>query len=135
MPMNAPSKLGSLSFLVIDDEAFVQALHVRLLRQLGASKIATASNGVEALAYLDATNPPPDVLLIDLSMPEMGGTELMSQLAARAFTGAVILVSGADPETLVIAEGMAKYRGVTTLGYVTKPVKPEALTEMLGKLG
>lgn len=135
MPTNASSKFGSLSFLVIDDEAFVQSLHVRLLRQIGASKIATASNGVEALAYLESADPPPDVLLVDLTMPEMGGAELMQQLAERAYKGAVILVSGADPETLVVAEGMAKYRGVTTLGYVTKPVKPEALTEMLGKLG
>jgi CheY-like chemotaxis protein len=135
MSTSAPSKFGSLSFLVIDDEAFVQNLHVRLLRQMGASKIATAANGVEALAYLDGTDPPPDVLLVDLSMPEMSGTELMQQLAERTYKGAVILVSGADPETLVIAEGMAKYRGVTTLGYVTKPVKPEALTEVLAKLG
>jgi CheY-like chemotaxis protein len=135
MPTNAPSKFDSFSFLVIDDEVFIQNLLVRLLRQMGASKIATASNGVEALAYLDAANPPPDVLLVDLSMPEMGGIELMHQLAGRAYKGAVVLVSGADPETLVIAEGLAKYRGVAMLGYVTKPVKPEALTEMLGKLG
>lgn len=135
MPADAPSKVGSLSFLVIDDEAFVQTLHVRLLRQLGASKIATAANGVEALAHLEAADTPPDVLLVDLSMPEMTGTELMHKLAERAYRGAVILVSGADPETLEIAEGMAKYRGVTTLGYVTKPVKPEALAELLGRLG
>lgn len=132
--MYAPKKLDSLSFLVVDDEAFMQNLLVRMLSQMGASRIATAWNGVEALARLDAVDPKPDVLLIDLSMPEMGGVELMRRLADRAYKGAVILVSGANEETLAIAEGMAKYREVTVLGHIVKPVKREALTEMLGKL-
>ena len=134
MPADAPRNLDGVSFLVVDDEAFFQSLHTRLLRQLGVSKIATASNGLEALAHLDSTNPRPDVLLIDLSMPEMGGAELIRQLAERSYKGAVILVSGADQETLIIAESMAKYRDVNVLGHIMKPVKPEALTELLAKL-
>ena len=135
MPMDVPVKGSPFSFLVIDDEAFIQTLLVRQLRQMGASRIATASNGVEALAHLDAADPKPDVLLVDLSMPEMGGVELMRRLAERAYRGAVILVSGADQETLVVAEEVAKYREVAVLGFVRKPVKPEALAQLLAKLG
>ena len=135
MPMDVPVKGSPFSFLVIDDEAFIQTLLVRQLRQMGASRIATASNGVEALAHLDAADPKPDVLLVDLSMPEMGGVELMRRLAERAYRGAVILVSGADQETLVVAEEVAKYREVAVLGFVRKPVKPETLTQLLDKLG
>ena len=133
--MDVPVKGSPFSFLVIDDEAFIQTLLVRQLRQMGASRIATASNGVEALAHLDAADPKPDVLLVDLSMPEMGGVELMRRLAERAYRGAVILVSGADQETLVVAEEVAKYREVAVLGFVRKPVKPEALAQLLAKLG
>lgn len=135
MPIGVPSKLGSFSSLVVDDEAFIRDLLVRLLRLKGATKIATASSGVEALAHLDPADPKPDVLLIDLLMPDMGGVELMRRLAERAYKGALILVSGSDQETLAVAEAMAKSRGVNLLGYITKPVAPEALAGMLAKLG
>lgn len=53
-------KLDGLSFLVVDDEAFIRTLLVRLLRQMGAGTVATASNGVEALAtMLGKLAPPP----------------------------------------------------------------------------
>lgn len=135
MPADVPAKLDSFSFLVVDDDAFIQNLLVRLLRLRGVAKIATASSGVEALAHLDSADPKPDVLLIDLFMPGMGGVELMRRLAERAYKGAVILVSGSDQETLAVAEAMAKYRGVAILGYIVKPVQPVALAEMLAKLG
>ena len=135
MPAGVPAKLDSISFLVVDDDAFIRNLLVRLLRLWGGVKIAIASSGVEALAHLDSADPKPDVLLVDLHMPGMGGVELMRLLAERAYKGAVILVSGADPDTLIVAEEVAKYRGVTILGYITKPVTPAALAEMLAKFG
>ena len=134
MPTDAPAKDYPFSFLVVDDEAFIRTLLVRQLRQLGATGIATASNGVDALAHLDAADPKPDVLLVDLAMPEMGGVEFLRRLADRAYKGAVVLVSGADPETLIVAEEMAKYRDIAILGFVRKPVKHEALAQVLDKL-
>lgn len=134
MSLQPDLNVQSRSFLVIDDEPFIQTLVVRLLRQLGATAVATAANGIEALAHLDSAAPQPDVLLIDLTMPEMGGVELMRHLADRGYKGAVILVSGADPETLAIAEGMAKYRDTNVLGFITKPVKPDTLRDMLAKI-
>ena len=133
--MDANPKIDTLSFLVIDDEAFIRNLLSRLLLRMGAYRVSLVANGVEALQHLDATSPAPDVLLIDLSMPEMGGAELIRQLAARGYKGAIILVSGADRETLVVAEGMARYRDVNVLGYLTKPPTPEALGKLLEKLG
>ena len=127
-------KLDSLSFLVIDDEVGIRTLLVRFLERLGAGSTATASNGVEALGHLDAAKPQPDVLLVDLSMPDMGGVDLMRQLADRAYAGTIVLVSGADPETLTVAEAMAKIRGVTVLGSLMKPVRLNALAAVLGKL-
>lgn len=133
--MDASSKIDKLSFLVIDDEAFIRNLLSRLLLRLGAYRVAAVANGVEALQHLDTVTPGPDVLLIDLSMPEMGGAELIRQLAARGYKGAIILVSGADQDTLVVAEEMAKYRDVQVLGHLTKPPTPEALRKLLEKLG
>ncbi len=75
------------------------------------------------------------MMLIDLSMPDMGGAELIRRLAGKAYTGAVVLVSGADKESLIVAESKARHRKDRIIGYLTKPVTPEALTGMLQNLG
>ncbi len=134
MPNDAKPDLGSLSFLIVEDDEFSRTVFLKSLEKIGASKITTASNGVEALSRLESADPQPDVLFIDLNMPEMGGVELLRHLGDGGFKGAVALVSAAGEETLSVAEGMAKYRDLNVLGFITKPVTPQSLTEILGKL-
>ena len=134
MSDDATAEIGSLSFLVIEDEMTSRKLNVLALEKMGATNIKTASNGVEALALVESAEPPPDVLLVDLSMPKMGGVELLRRLADRGYRGAVILVSVAEAETLVVTEALAKYRSINVLGYIAKPLEPQALAEILGKL-
>lgn len=127
-------ELPSLSFLVVDDEVFIQKLAVRILGQMGATDVETATNGKEALDHISSAASKPDVLLVDLNMPIMGGVELLRHLAESNFSGAIILVSGSDEETLAVAEGLAKSRDVNVLGYITKPISPQSLTDVLNKL-
>ena len=135
MPNDAPAELGFESFLVIEDDLLARNLLVQLLAGMGATDIESADNGADALAHYDSRERPPDLMLIDLSMPEMGGVTLMKNLADRDYSGAVVLVSGADELTLLVAEGLAKYRGVNVLGYITKPVTKDSLSEFLDKPG
>ena len=82
-----------------------------------------------------ATEEMPDgVMLVDMSMPVMGGAILLRELAERDYTGAVILVSGADSDVLQIAQSVAEYRETHMLGYIEKPLEPDALQAMLEKL-
>ena len=131
MPNDTPIDPGFQSFLVIEDDQMARNLLVQLLAGWGATDISTAENGTQALAYLDSTERPPDMLFIDLSMPEMGGVTLMKNLADREYTGAVVLVSGAEELTLLVAEGLAKFRGVNVLGFITKPVTKDSLAGFL----
>lgn len=117
--------------MVIDDDPDARELVIKLLGRLGHADVTGAENGVDALASLDVADVQPDVLFVDLEMPEMGGVELLRHLAEREFQGRVILISGADEDTLAVAEGMAKYRGVNVVGYITKPASSEALTKAL----
>ena len=135
MPNDTPSDLGFQSFLVIEDDQLDRNLLVQLLAEMGAKDIETANNGALALAHLDSTDWLPDMILIDLSMPEMGGVPLMKILADREYSGAVVLVSVADELTLSVAEELAKYRGVNVLGYITKPVTKESLAKFLESPG
>lgn len=73
-------------------------------------------------------------MLVDINMPVMSGPELLRALAGTGYAGAIVLASGADPETLAVAESMAGMQGINVIGVVAKPVTPPALTEVLAKL-
>ena len=131
MPSEAQEDIARMSFLVIEDEAFSRAAVTRTLEAMGATKVATAADGLKALEYLNQSTPP-DIMLLDLKMPEMGGSEL--HLAERDYPGAIILVSGVDKDTITVAESLANYRKLNILGHIVKPMTPDSLNGLLAKL-
>jgi CheY-like chemotaxis protein len=85
--MTRNSRLKAFKFLVVDDEPLVLKLTLKILGQLGAEEIVTASNGEDALDKLDSADFKPDILLVDLDMPVMGGVEFLRELAEREYPG------------------------------------------------
>ena len=83
----AESKTGNPRVLVVDDEAFIANLTVRLLRQLGYDDVLVANSGEAALAYFDGTQQAPDIVLSDLNMPGMDGIGLLQKLAEKNSAG------------------------------------------------
>ncbi len=65
--------------LLVDDEPLLLQ-SCKLLLEVAGFTITTATNGKEALAQIAAANPPFELLLLDLNMPEMGGIEVLRQL-------------------------------------------------------
>ncbi len=59
-PVSDDSKtdLGSSSYLIVEDDEFASNLIRRVLEKIGATDIASAANGVEALEFLAAATPP-----------------------------------------------------------------------------
>lgn len=131
MPDDGAYDLADLSFLIIEDDPFAQTVATGLLEQMGAKDIDVAEDGLEGLNRLFLTDQPADVLLVDLSMPDMGGAEMMRHLASRQFQGSIILVSGADADTIMVAQELAKTRGLDVLGSISKPLTKQALAEAL----
>lgn len=78
----APSKQPQL-VLVVDDDPGILEMHSRLVEQTGR-KALTARNGREALEVLEHTRP--DLILLDLNMPEMDGFAALDELRAREST-------------------------------------------------
>lgn len=104
--------------LVIDDELQIQ----RALRKiLGENhyRVTTAGNGEEGLA-LAAANPP-DVIILDLSLPDMDGTEVCEKLRAWTQTPILVLSARDDQRQKVIALD----KGADD--YLTKPFGIEEL--------
>ncbi len=107
--------------LVVDDEKIIVDLHRKLLERSGYDVIV-ASNGVEALEKIELEKP--DLILTDVSMPEMDGLRLCEQLKKSENTNLIpiIMVTAVD-------DFDDKIRGIETGAddYLTKPVRPREL--------
>lgn len=124
----------TIKILALDDEPFMLKLLARMLADLGYSSVSTSVSGHDALELLDNPNDLPDLILLDLNMPEMDGLEFVRHLVGRHFMGSLILVSGEDERMQQAAEKLARAHNITVLGHLHKPVTPRALADMIGKL-
>ncbi len=117
--------------MAVDDEPFMLRLLERMLHQLGYVSVVTCGNGPQALWELDHAQQAPQVILLDLNMPDMDGVEFLRRLAERQYSGAVIVVSGEDEQILHSVETLLRTHRINSLGYLQKPFKPEALAALL----
>jgi DNA-binding NarL/FixJ family response regulator len=83
---------GPLSVIVVDDQPpFRLAARAVLRRTAGFELVGEAGNGLEAIALAEDVHP--DLVLMDINMPEMGGIEATRQIMAELPETVVILCS------------------------------------------
>jgi CheY-like chemotaxis protein len=116
------------SLLVCDDSNMARKQLLRALPADWPVSIEQAVNGLEAMAILRLGQT--DVLLLDLTMPEMDGYEVLAALSAEGLSCKVIVVSG-DVQEQAVARVMA----LGALAFVQKPADPELLKQTLTDLG
>jgi two-component system KDP operon response regulator KdpE len=105
--------------LVVDDEAPIQRF-VRAELEAQGYQVLTAGGGAEALERVEDDRP--DLVLLDVMMPEMDGFETLRRLRERSPVPVIMLTArGGD---------LDKVRGLRSGAddYVTKPFNPEELT-------
>jgi CheY-like chemotaxis protein len=92
-------------------------------------ELTSVKNGVEALNVLDRADTPPDLILLDLRMPDMDGVEFVREVRAnRALSGIPIVLTTAEPEDSVL---MIQARALGVAGVVRKPWKPQELRDLV----
>lgn len=119
-----------LNVMIADDEARVCRLIQMLVDwdALNMKVVGTAANGLEALDLAERLRP--DILITDIRMPGCNGLELIERIRQVDSQMEIIIISGyAEFEYAQ----MAIQRSVG--GYLLKPIKKEALTATLEKLG
>lgn len=104
-----------------------------MLANLGYTDVSLYDNGSAALACINSPDNAPNLILLDLNMPEMDGLEFVRHLVERHYVGSVILVSGEDERMQQAAEKLAIAHKVTVLGHLHKPASPEKLMALLEK--
>ena len=122
-----------IRILALDDEPLMLKLLSHILANLGFPSVTTCDNGHAALEWVDSPNKHPDLILLDLNMPEMDGVEFVRKLVEHHYTGSLILVSGEDERMLQTTEKLVQAHKIQVLGHLRKPVTPEGLAALLEK--
>jgi len=117
--------------LLIDDEPALADFLASAARESGFDPVITGDDAAFREAFLERT---PDMVALDLGMPGMDGVELIRFLANQDYAAPVLIVSGFDRRVLESAFRLGEALGLTMVGPVEKPVRFDALEEMLSRL-
>ena len=114
-----PLEGGQCSVLVVDDEETVCKTLVRIVKRLGC-RGRQALSGAEALQLV--AQEVPDLILLDLLMPDMSGVQFLEELRETHPALPVVIITGYPDSDLM--EDAAQYAPIMLLA---KPVAPELL--------
>ena len=104
-----------LRVLVVDDSALMRKTIRRILTDAGGFEVSTARNGVHALEELERETP--DVVTLDVNMPEMDGLSCLSEIMKRRPLPVVMVSSLTEQGALVTLEALA----LGAVDFVAKP--------------
>jgi two-component system cell cycle sensor histidine kinase/response regulator CckA len=122
---SVPRSSAKCTILIVDDEPMVREFAHRLLESDGYG-VLEASSGQEALDVLRNRAAEIDGVLLDLSMPGMDGTDLLSSLRAFAPTLPVIVHSGYPVDAT--SDNLSEWH---VAGVLQKPYRAARLSEMM----
>jgi DNA-binding response OmpR family regulator len=114
--------------LVVDDDACYRQLLTYLLTQAGY-EVLLAREGQEALSWLDSVHHRPDLVLLDLLMPQLSGIEVIQHIRTLPYKIPVILISGAEQP--IAREGVSI---ASPDAFLPKPFVIQSLLELIEAL-
>jgi DNA-binding NtrC family response regulator len=127
--MQANTNRGRL--LAVDDSADSADLVARVAAKCGYEAQAISDpKSVRALVV----SWKPEVLTLDLCMPEADGIDLLSMLEETGFEGLLVIISGQDGWFRKAASRLAEVRGLKVVDDLQKPVDINALRQLLSRL-
>ncbi len=119
------------SVLIVDDSGIQRGIGAALCRALRINQVHEAEDGAAALALLDSLPAPPDLLIVDLEMPKMDGSELLSALSTRHLRSPVIVATSRESSLRHSVEDMGTALGLRVLGSLQKPLTEAGLGALL----
>ena len=118
-------KPGKIRVLLVDDHAVVRAGYRMLLRNSEEIEIVAEADSGEK-AYQSYAALTPDVVVMDLSLPGMGGLAAIRRIVARD-AGAKILVFSMHEDTVFVDKAV----NAGARGYITKSSAPDVLIDAI----
>lgn len=115
--------------LMVDDDVHIRKIAEISLKGVGKWQVCLASSGKEALEMAQSERP--DVILMDVTMPEMDGRETFVQLRKLKEISEVpvIFLTGR-----ILSEELEEYRKLGVAGVIRKPFDPLKLPQEIRQM-
>jgi two-component system chemotaxis response regulator CheY len=114
----------AVRYLVVDDSVFARKNLIKMIETFGGEVAGEAGDGLTAIAEFNRTKP--DIVLMDITMPQMEGIEAAERIIRQHSDARIVMVSSVGYQENILA---ALQKGAKH--FVQKPVKPEVLYEIL----
>jgi PAS domain S-box-containing protein len=123
-----PPRRGDETILLVEDEPLVRDLAVQALRAQGYTVLVAGSGGA-ALALARAHSGDIDLLVTDVVMPQMSGTQVAERLSATRPGIKVLYISGYTESTSMHNDGLEQ-----DIAFLAKPFTPSVLAHRVREL-
>ncbi len=115
------------NILVCDDAAFMRMMIKDILTKNGYNIVAEAENGVKAVEKFNETKP--DLVLMDITMPEMDGIQALKKIKEIDPSSCVIMCSAMGQQAMVIEAIQSGAKD-----FIVKPFQAERVLEAVKKV-
>ena len=115
------------NILICDDAAFMRMMIKDILSKNGYNVVGEAENGVKAVEKYDETKP--DLVLMDITMPEMDGIAALKAIKASDAGATVIMCSAMGQQAMVIESITAGAKD-----FIVKPFQADRVLEAVKKV-
>jgi two-component system, chemotaxis family, chemotaxis protein CheY len=123
-PLTRKKDSQPVRYLIVDDSVFARKSLAKMVESFGGQVAGEAGDGCAAIAEYARTKP--DVVLMDITMPQMEGIEAVENIIRENPDARVVMVSSVGYQDNILA---ALQKGARH--FVQKPVKPDALYEII----
>jgi two-component system chemotaxis response regulator CheY len=111
-------------YLVVDDSVFARRNLARMVESFGGVMAGEAGDGFTAITEYNRTLP--DIVLMDITMPQMEGIEAVERIVRQHPDARIVMVSSVGYQENILA---ALQKGARH--FVQKPVRPDVLYEIV----
>ncbi len=115
------------NILICDDAAFMRMMIKDILTKNGYTVAGEAENGVKAVEKYNEVKP--DLVLMDITMPEMDGIEALRKIREQDPSAVVVMCSAMGQQAMVIESIQAGAKD-----FIVKPFQPDRVLEAVSKV-
>jgi two-component system, chemotaxis family, chemotaxis protein CheY len=123
-PLTRKQDSQPVRYLVVDDSVFARKNLAKMINTFGGEVAGEAGDGCTAITEYARTKP--DIVLMDITMPQMEGIEAVERIVRQHPEARIIMVSSVGYQDNILA---ALQKGARH--FVQKPVKPDVLYEII----
>ena len=115
------------NILICDDAAFMRMMIKDILTKNGYNIVGEAENGAKAVEKYAELNP--DLVLMDITMPEMDGIEALKKIKAADANASIIMCSAMGQQAMVIESIQSGAKD-----FIVKPFQADRVLEAVQKV-